>query len=176
MFSKAHIEYTLRETGYEKHAFEIANQEIMPGQFDALVTVSGDGLLHEVINGLLRRDDFNEFRESLTLGCVPGGSGNGIVKSLLDRAKEDYGVTEAAYRILKGQTIKVDLTEISLEYQQAKVYSILSVSWAIFADIDINSEVFRCCGPARFTVWGVWRTLFMRQYFGSLRYFGQCPP
>ena len=52
------------------------------------------------------------------------------------------------------------------------MYSFLSVAWSVLADIDINSEVIRCCGPARFTTWGVIRTLFMRDYFGSLRYFG----
>ena len=69
----------------------------------------------------------------------------------------------------------MDLTEYTLEYEpQKKVYSFLSLAWAIIADIDINSEAVRCCGPTRFTIWGVWRTIFMRQYFGSLRYIGDC--
>lgn len=49
----------------------------------------------------------------------------------------------------------------------------MSFAWSIFADIDIGSEAIRCCGPTRFTVWGVWRTLFARDYFGSLRYIGE---
>ena len=110
----------------------------------------------------------------MTLGAIPGGTGNGLIKSLLDRSGENYGVIESSFRIIKGQKVDVDLTEITFEYEPAKkVYSFLSFAWSIFADIDIGSEAIRCCGPARFTVWGVWRTLFMRNYFGSIRYIGE---
>ena len=81
---------------------------------------------------------------------------------------------EAAFRIIKGNSVNMDLTEITFEYEPAKkVYSFLSFAWSIFADIDIGSEAIRCCGPTRFTVWGVWRCLFRRDYFGSLRYIGE---
>ena len=63
MFDKAHIEYSLVETQHANHAFEIVNTELVPHQFDAVVTVSGDGLLHEVVNGLLTRSDFKRFRD-----------------------------------------------------------------------------------------------------------------
>ncbi len=156
----------------------------MPGMYDSVVTVSGDGLIHEVINGLLNRPDWDKktkiagfedvkFRETLTVGSIPGGTGNGFMMSLLERGNENYGVLEAAFRIIKGRKIDVDLTEFTLEYEpQKKVYSFLSFAWAVFADIDIGSEAIRCCGPTRFYVWGVYRTLFLRDYFGSLRYIG----
>ena len=81
---------------------------------------------------------------------------------------------ESAFRIIKGNTVNMDLTELSFEYEPSKkVYSFLSFAWSIFADIDLGSEAIRCCGPSRFTVWGVWRTLFMRNYYGSLRYIGE---
>jgi hypothetical protein len=97
-----------------------------------------------------------------------------MIKSLLDRGGENYGVNEATFRIIKGNSVEVDLTEFKLEYEpRKKIYSFLSFAWAIFADIDINSEALRCCGPTRFTLWGVWRTLFMRDYFGSIRYNGE---
>ena len=110
----------------------------------------------------------------MVLGAIPGGTGNGLIKSLLDRSGENYGVNEAAFRIIKGNIVNVDLTEYTLEYEPAKkVYSFLSLAWSIVADIDINSEAIRCCGPTRFTVWGVWRCIFMRNYWGSLRYLGE---
>ena len=105
MFEKAHITFSLVETQHANHAFEIVHDELVPGQFDAVVTVSGDGLLHEVVNGLLTRKDFHLFRSNLTIGCVPGGTGNGLVKSLLDRGHENYGISEAAFRVLKGRSI-----------------------------------------------------------------------
>lgn len=53
------------------------------GVFDGIISVSGDGLLHEIVNGLMRRDDWLEISAKLTLGGIPGGTGNGLIKSLL---------------------------------------------------------------------------------------------
>ena len=58
-FQKAHLDYQLVETQHAGHAYEIVNTELVAGQFDVIITVSGDGLLHEVINGLLNRKDWN---------------------------------------------------------------------------------------------------------------------
>ena len=44
----------------------------------------------------------------------------------------------------------------------------LSMTWAIIADIDINSEVIRYLGPVRLTIWGAYRTLFVKSYEGKL--------
>ena len=183
LFQKAHIDFTLLTTQYANHAQEVVRDQISPTDYDVICTVSGDGLVHEVINGLLNRPDWSSpveiegigmttFRDSVTLGAIPGGTGNGLVKSLLNRGGENYGVTEAAFRIIKGRSVKCDLTELTLEYYKKKVYSFLSFAWSVMADIDINSEAIRCCGPPRFTVWGVWRTLFMRDYWGSMRFIG----
>lgn len=144
------------------------------------MTVSGDGLCHEVINGLMNRKDWQSrdsgsepgLKDSITLGLVPGGTGNGLIRSLLARGEEDYGVKEAAFRIVKGRHVLIDLTQLDLEYERKTVYSFLCFLWAIMSDIDLNSEACRCCGPMRFTMWGVFRALFLREYFGSLRYTG----
>ena len=54
--------------------------------------VSGDGLLHEIINGLISRPDWNEIKNTITVGGIPAGTGNGIIKSLLTEINEDFGV------------------------------------------------------------------------------------
>ncbi len=53
------------------------------GDFDGIISVSGDGLLHEIVNGLMLRSDWQEIKNKLTLGGIPGGTGNGLIKSLL---------------------------------------------------------------------------------------------
>ena len=50
------------------------------GQFDAIVTISGDGLIYEVINGMMSRRDVKN--EDLILAPIPAGSGNALVTSL----------------------------------------------------------------------------------------------
>lgn len=48
----------------------------------------------------------------------------------------------------------------------------LSLAWAIISDCDINSEVIRCVGSPRFTIWGVYRILALRHYGGQLSFRG----
>lgn len=48
------------------------------------------------------RPDWEEFKNSITIGGIPGGTGNGLVKSLLAHQGENYGVEEAAWIILRG--------------------------------------------------------------------------
>lgn len=52
-------------------------------EWDSIVFVSGDGLLHEIINGLMLRNDWNLVKHKITVGGIPGGTGNGLIKSLL---------------------------------------------------------------------------------------------
>ena len=49
----------------------------------------------------------------------------------------------------------------------------LSMAWAFIADCDINSEVIRCIGEARFTVWGVYRLFALRDYKAKVTMKGQ---
>ncbi len=46
------------------------------------------------------------------------------------------------------------------------------MTWAIISDIDINSEVLRCCGNARYDIYGAWRAFCPRLYNGILRFRG----
>ena len=135
--------------------------------------MSGDGLIHEVVNALLNREDWKKFKETVAIGCIPAGTGNGLVKSLLSHTNERYSVLDAVFKIAKGQKVHIDLTELDCEYEKKKIYSFLSVAWAIIADVDINSEAIRSIGPPRFTVWGAWRTIFKKHYLGSLKYHGR---
>lgn len=43
----------------------------------------------------------------------------------------------------------------------------------MIADCDINSEVIRSLGSARFTIWGVYRCLNMQKYPGSVHFLGR---
>ena len=169
---KAHISMNVIMTERAGHAYDIVNKELKPGDYDGIVTVSGDGLIHEVVNGLFRRSDALQMMGHTAIGFIPGGSANGLVKAVLDFSGEDYSVENAAFIAAKGRNTRMDLTEIECEYQNDKIYSFLSVFWGVLADCDINSEVIRCVGPARFTIWGVYRVFCLRHYLGSIFYTG----
>ena len=52
--------------------------------------------------GFEKNTFFKDFKERITIGCIPGGTGNGLVKSLLSHVNEQYGVLEAAFRVSRG--------------------------------------------------------------------------
>ncbi|KAL8163174.1 UNVERIFIED_CONTAM: Sphingosine kinase 1 [Gekko kuhli] len=62
------------------HAWELVREENL-SRWDALVTMAGDGLLYEVINGLMERPDWETARQK-PLCILPAGSGNAIAASL----------------------------------------------------------------------------------------------
>ena len=169
----AHIDITLKETERAKHAFDILKNELQPGDYDGIITVSGDGLIHESINGAMSRPDFQEFVAQTVFGFIPAGTANGLHKSVVSQFQESEGIHTAAFAVAKGRTTKMDLTELDLEYQpEQKVYMFLMMSWAIISDSDINSEVIRWIGSPRFTIWGVYRIISLRHYPGELSYTG----
>jgi diacylglycerol kinase family enzyme len=57
-------------TERSNHAKEIANQLDLKS-YDAIVTTSGDGTIHEIINGLLSRYDAPDI--DIPIGPIPAG-------------------------------------------------------------------------------------------------------
>lgn len=125
----------------------------------------------------MSRPDREEFFDKTTFGFIPAGTANGLIKSITDQNDEDFGIHEAAFLVAKGTRKMMDLTELTLEYlqneEQKKIYMFLSMAWAFIADCDINSEVIRCIGEARFTVWGVYRLFALRDYKAKVTMKGQ---
>lgn len=87
-------------------------KDLNPNEFDGIVFVSGDGLLHEIVNGLMKRPDWQKLKQTLTVGGIPGGTGNGLIKSLLSDINEDYGVKEASWLVLRNHRSFIDITEL----------------------------------------------------------------
>ena len=92
------------------HAYDIVNQEMKPKEYDGIITVSGDGLIHEVVNGIYRRQDQILMMSTMALGFIPGGSANGLVKAVLDHSGEEFSVENATFLAAKGRVTRMDLT------------------------------------------------------------------
>eukprot|EP00344_Euplotes_crassus_P011859 CAMPEP_0197009692 /NCGR_PEP_ID=MMETSP1380-20130617/51123_1 /TAXON_ID=5936 /ORGANISM="Euplotes crassus, Strain CT5" /LENGTH=211 /DNA_ID=CAMNT_0042431103 /DNA_START=219 /DNA_END=854 /DNA_ORIENTATION=+ len=94
IFDKASLDYTFIETERGGQAHDFVSTEDLD-QFESIVTVSGDGLIHEVVNGLLQREDKYYERRKIPIGALPGGSSNGFVKTLTYESGESSGVEQA---------------------------------------------------------------------------------
>jgi len=71
--------------------------------------------------------------------------------------------------IVKGMSSSVDLSRY--ESRSTSYTSFLTFSWAMIADIDIESECIRWTGFLRMDIWGAVRVLFLRKYRAKFSYF-----
>eukprot|EP00041_Stephanoeca_diplocostata_P029553 m.876159 g.876159 ORF g.876159 m.876159 type:complete len:775 (-) comp23579_c0_seq11:79-2403(-) len=161
MFSRSHVSFKVVETTHANHAKEIAEAADLD-EFDGFVTVSGDGLAIEIIHGLLGRTDWARAR-TMPIGLVPAGSGNGMAMSVGTPCP-----VSAAWSIIKGGTRPIDC--MSLRQGDKLHWAVLTLTWGIISDIDIESERYRWMGPTRFTAAAIPRLLSLRRYPGRLSY------
>ncbi len=80
-------------------------------------------------------------------------------------------VSHAAFNIAKGFTRQLDVAKCEYGDGQTR-FSFLELIWGLAADVDIESEPCRCCGPLRFDLFAVMRMCSLRRYPGELSYLG----
>ncbi|XAR66392.1 Sphinganine kinase [Bertholletia excelsa] len=166
LLEDANVDFTLQETKYQLHAKEVA-QKLDLKMYDGIVCVSGDGVLVEVVNGLLGREDWNAAIK-MPLGVVPAGTGNGMAKSILDSAGLPCTASNAILAIIRGNKRSLDVATI-LQGEQ-RFFSVLMLAWGLVADIDIESEKYRWMGAARIDFYAVQRILRLRKYNGCISF------
>ena len=155
----SHRVVTSLEAGYTRtHVKEVDLSDI-----DCIMIVSGDGLIYEIINGMMERRD-REFVMKVPLAVVPSGSGNAVNASICYQTREDSHPANAAFICVKGQPVDLDVMEIT--GSSCRVYAILSVEWGLLADIDMASEAYRHLGSVRFTL-GFFQQVFKHHYLSS---------
>ena len=137
--------------------------KIQQGSFSGIICVSGDGLVHEVINGIMKRDDWEECIK-IPIGTIPAGSGNALATEL-----NILDPISAAFSIAKGTVRPLDLLQVRQEHVP-DTYSFLSVNWGIVSDVDFESEKYRFMGGARFTVGALVRVANLKYYKAKLEY------
>ncbi len=80
MFEHSHFEVDVLTTQRAGHGYEVGKTLVL-GHYDGIVTASGDGLLHEVVNGLMAHSQWAEAIKT-PIGIIPCGSGNGLAVSI----------------------------------------------------------------------------------------------
>jgi sphingosine kinase len=71
----------IEDTTHHGHAFDIA-KALHLANYDAIVTVSGDGLVHEVMNGFANHTDPRQ-AFAIPIAPIPTGSGNALSLNIL---------------------------------------------------------------------------------------------
>lgn len=137
-------------------------------QITGIVTGGGDGIIFEVVNGLMSRQDY-ETAIKTPIGAIPTGSGNGLVASLMYELGEEFSVTNAAFQIIRGGIQTIDLATVHTTTET--VYMFLMVAWGLVADVDIESEAFRRLGGQIRDTLGALKCIAQKKlYHGRLSY------
>ena len=139
---KIHIQ-TTKAAG---QATTIAKNLLLSSENSIVATVGGDGTMCEALEGLLKRDDADT--RKLTICYIPAGSANAVA-NLTGQGDP----STAIWALFKGKARPIDLFEFNQGPRTR--YGALSVTSGMVSDIDIDSEIFRCCGPPRFTAYAV---------------------
>jgi sphingosine kinase len=134
-----------QETTHSGHAIEIARQ-LNVDAYDVVACASGDGLPHEVFNGLAQQPKPRRALRKIAVTQLPCGSGNAMSCNLNGTNSPSL----AALAVVKGMRTPLDLMAVT---QGNKMYwSFLSQAVGIIADCDLGTENMRWMGSARFTV------------------------
>ncbi|OCT72946.1 sphingosine kinase 1 [Xenopus laevis] len=172
MLTEAEISYNLVQTERQNHARELV-QGINLEEWDGIVVISGDGLLYEVINGLMERPDWEDAIK-MPLGILPCGSGNALAGAInynagFDQAMGSELLLNCILLLCRGTVIPMDMVSVTT-CSGIRSFSFLSVAWGFISDVDIESEKYRHMGSARFTVGTMVRVASLRTYRGRLSY------
>ena len=136
LLSAANCSYDQIVLKGKNHAKNLVSTMDLVG-IDAIVCVSGDGIPHEVFNGLYinttRKDPLN-----VPGTLLPGGSSNGLTQNCFETSDMDL----ATIALIKNVPTKVDLCQIKTLNSEPLI-SFLSTSFGLIADLDIGTENLR---------------------------------
>ena len=147
MLFRSDVETKVVHTEFPRHAFELAKTLDFDG-FDGLCALGGDGTMHEMVNGLLCREDGQE----IPLGILPAGTGNSY---LYDRDMLDLEVV--TQKIAQNQPTAIDILEVSCATQ--RYFSFNIVGWGMMTHGNITAEKLRWLGKRRYDVGAIWEII-----------------
>lgn len=153
--------FDIQYTKYKGHGIDIA-QNMDIDKYDTIACASGDGIPHEVINGLYRRPDRVQAFNKLAITQIPCGSGNAMSVSCQWTNNPSY----ATLFLIKSVETRCDIMRISQPSHKDGhfILSFLSQTYGIIAESDINTEFIRWLGPARFELGVAFNILQRKKY------------
>lgn len=118
-------------------------------------------------------EDEAYWKKPIPIGVLPGGTSDGLGKTVVTESEEAYTLNNQIYCILRGKPRMMDVQEVTFESKpDEKIYSFLLVCWALISDADLESEVVWWMGSPRITIWTVWRLLALRNYWCKFSFEG----
>ncbi|KAG8755282.1 sphinganine kinase lcb4 [Serendipita sp. 396] len=146
IFKAARCEADVTVTERAGHMLELAQEIDL--DCDAIIILSGDGGIHEVINGLAKHPNARKALR-IPLAQIPTGSANALCVNLLG-PKDAFSIEKACLNAIKGRPIKQNI--YSIKQGDKQYLSFLSQAAGLMADLDLGTEHLRWMGDGRFMV------------------------
>ena len=140
IFEKGKLKYEIIETQYAGHARDLANTLPYEG-YDGLCVIGGDGTMHEIINGMLKRED----GAKIPIGLIAGGTGNSFMHHV-----DALDPEVAARRILTGRRRKVDIARANANGEI--IYGFNIVGWGLPTDIIETAAKIKWIGSQCYNI------------------------
>ena len=140
IFKQAGAEVDIKETRYAGHARIMANTLNLNG-YDGFCAIGGDGTMHEIVNGMLTRND----KKKIPIGLITGGTGNSFMHDL-----NCLDPVVAAKRIVTGRLRQIDIAEVDAAGET--IYGFNIVGWGLPTDINLLADKMRWLGGQRYNV------------------------
>ncbi|XP_065868751.1 sphingoid long-chain bases kinase 1 [Euphorbia lathyris] len=166
IFKLAGFKLEVVKTSSAGHARNLASTVDISTCPDGIICVGGDGIINEVLNGLLSRDNQKE-GISIPIGIIPAGSDNSLVWTVL-------GVRDpisAAIAIVKGGLTATDVFAVEW-IQTGVVHFGMTVSYYGFVSdvLELSEKYQKRFGPLRYFVAGFLKFLCLPKYSYELEY------
>ncbi|MFQ6678309.1 MAG: diacylglycerol/lipid kinase family protein [Fidelibacterota bacterium] len=156
IFDGAGADLTILETQYAGHARNMARTENFDG-YDGFCAIGGDGTMHEVINGMMNRED----AQQLPIGLITGGTGNSFMHDL-----DCLDPIQAAKRIITNRKRPIDISKVNANGETLYAFNI--VGWGMPTEINILAEKLRWFGGQRYNVASLVEIFAFRQRLATL--------
>jgi len=140
IFEKGNLITEIIETKYAGHARELANTLPFDGYY-GLCVIGGDGTMHEIVNGMLKRED----KAKIPIGLIAGGTGNSFMHDV-----DALDPEVAALRILTGRLRNVDIARVDSNGEI--IYGFNIVGWGLPTDIIITAGKLKWFGGQCYNV------------------------
>ncbi|KAH7866286.1 hypothetical protein Vadar_018192 [Vaccinium darrowii] len=166
IFKLAGFKIEVVKTTSSGHARNLASSVDFSTCPDGIICVGGDGIVNEVLNGLLSRDNQKE-AISIPIGIIPAGSDNSLVWTVL-------GVRDpisAAIAIVKGGLTATDV--FTVEWIQTGVahYGMTVSYFGFVSDVlELSERYQKRYGPLRYFVAGFLKFLCLPKYSFEVEY------
>ncbi|XP_006661959.1 sphingoid long-chain bases kinase 1-like [Oryza brachyantha] len=166
IFKLAGFKMEVVKTTHAGHAKSLVSTIDFSTCPDGIVCVGGDGIVNEVLNGLLSRDDQN-VALSVPIGIIPAGSDNSLVWTVLG-VKDPIS---AAMSIIRGGLTPIDVFAVEW-IQSGTIHFGTTVSYFGFVSdvLELSEKYQKRFGPLRYFVAGFLKFLCLPKYSFELEY------